>query len=71
MLNDLGNISKKMEIFHDYCHYGSYHYRPPSPLMALVSIPLLIQLFSLAIESCIYETDFTLGTLPFHINKKK
>ena len=50
---------EKVVIFQDFCHKAS---DPTSaPLMALLAtqIPLL---FSFAIESYIYETDFTFGT---------
>ena len=33
----------------------------PPPLMAQISIHFLPHLFSFAVESYIYETDFTLG----------
>ena len=36
---------------------------PPRPLMALISIHFLPQFFSFAIESYLYETDFTLGVI--------
>ena len=36
---------------------------PPPPLMAQISRHFFTPLFSFAIESYIYETDFTLGTV--------
>ena len=57
----LGKCSKKVVIFHDFCHKASHHHPTPPPLMALLATHFFIPLFSFAIESYMYETDFTPG----------
>ena len=47
----LGKCSKKVVIFHDFCHKASHRYPTPPPLMALLATHFFIPLFSFAIES--------------------